>query len=149
MHPELSPSEQIQQSYAGQMGRFVEPVFGAMGLDWRVGAALIAAFAAREVFVSALVLVFSITIATEETLTHSLLETMKNATHLDGSLVFTTASVASLIIFFMFSLQCLSTTAIIYKESGSLKLAVTQFITLNALAYFMSVLVYQSLSLIL
>jgi len=149
IQPELSPAERIQQSYAGQIGKFVEPVFGAMGFDWRVGVALIAAFAAREVFVSALVLVFSLTAASEENLTHSLLEAMKNASHSDGSLIFTTASISALIIFFMFSLQCLSTTAIVYKESGSFKLAVTQFIALNSLAYIMSVLVYQSFNLIL
>ena len=149
LQPELSPAERIQYSYAGQMGRVVEPLFGAMGLDWRVGVALIAAFAAREVFVSALVLVFSITAVTEETLSQSLLETMKSASHADGSLIFTTASVLGLVVFFMFSLQCLSTTAIVYKESGSLKLAVTQFLTLNILAYFISVLVYQGLNLVL
>ncbi len=147
-NPDLPPSERIQQSYAGQMGKLVEPVFGAMGLDWRAGTALIAAFAAREVFVSALVLIFSVTALTEEGLTHSLLETMKSASHPDGALIFTTASVAGLVIFFMFSLQCLSTTAIVYKESGSLKLALAQFAALNILAYFMSVLAYQSLSLI-
>ena len=146
LQPELSPAERIQHSYAGQIGRIVEPLFGAMGLDWRVGVALIAAFAAREVFVSVLVLVFSITAVAEETLSQSLLETMKAASHADGSLIFTTTSVLGLIVFFMFSLQCLSTSAVIYKESGSLKLAITQFLTLNVLAYFMSVLVYQGLN---
>ena len=144
-HSELSPSDRIQQSYAGQIGQTIEPVFLAMGLDWRVGVALIAAFAAREVFVSALVLVFSLTEATEGTL----LETMKSATHTDGTLIFTTASVTALIVFFMLSLQCLSTTAIIYKESHSLKLALIQLAALNILAYIMAVLLYQSLNLIL
>ena len=74
---------------------------------------------------------------------------MKSAAHSDGSLIFTTASVTGLIIFFMFSLQCLSTSAIIYKESGSLKLAAAQFAALNILAYFGAVLIYQSLNLIL
>ena len=125
----------------------IEPIFQTIGLDWRVGVALIAAFAAREVFVSALVLVFSITELNGNS--HSLLETMKMASHSDGSLIFTTASVTALVVFFMFSLQCLSTTAIIYKESGSLKLALTQLLTLNVLAYFAAVLVYQGLNFIL
>lgn len=149
LQPELSPSEQIQNSYAGQIGQFVEPLFGFMGVDWRVGAALIAAFAAREVFVSALVLIFSITTVYQETLSHSLIETMKTASYHDGSLVFTTASVSALIVFFMFSLQCLSTTALIYKETSSLKLAVAQFLSLNVLAYFMAVLTYQTLNWVL
>ena len=144
MDASISSSERIQQSYAAQLGQLIEPLFQTMGLDWRVGVALIAAFAAREVFVSALVLVFSITEATKET-TYSLLETMKSASHLDGSLIFTTASVTALIVFFMFSLQCLSTTALIYKESASLKLALVQLITLNILAYAMAVFVYQIL----
>ena len=149
LQPELSPAEEMQQSYAAQIGRFVEPLFRSMGVDWRVGTALIAAFAAREVFVSALVLVFSLTAFSEVALTQSLLEVMKSASHSDGSLVFTTASVISLVIFFMFSLQCLSTTAVVYKESKSLKLAVFQFLILNILAYFISVLVYQGLNLAL
>lgn len=147
LQPELSPAERIQHSYAGQIGQMIEPVFKTMGIDWRVGVALIAAFAAREVFVSALILVFSMTASIKEV--PSLLETMKSASHSDGSLIFTTASVTALIIFFMFSLQCLSTTAIVYKESGSLKLAITQLLTLNILAYIMAVVVYQSLNFIL
>ena len=148
-HPELSPSERIQQSYAGQIGQWIEPFWSAMGVDWRVGTALIAAFAAREVFVSALVLIFSITNTGGESLTQSLLNNMEMATHSDGALLFTTASVTALVVFFMFSLQCLSTTAIVYKESGSLKLAIAQFLILNILAYAMAVLVYQSLNWIL
>ena len=147
LQPELNPTERIQQSYAGQIGQMIEPLFGAMGLDWRVGVALIVAFAAREVFVSALILLFSITESAQEI--PSLLATMKNASHSDGSLIFTTASVTALVVFFMFSLQCLSTTAVIYKESGSLKLALTQLLVLNVLAYILAVLVYQSLTFIL
>lgn len=144
LQPDLSLGEQIQQSYAGQIGQKIEPLFKNMGLDWRVGLALIAAFAAREVFVSVLILVFSLTEATGAT--ESLLEAMKLASHSDGSPIFTIASVTALIVFFMFSLQCLSTTAIVYKESSSFKLAFFQLISLNILAYVMAVATYQSLS---
>ena len=149
MRADLDPSVRITQSYAGQIGRWFEPIFETMGLDWRVGVALIAAFAAREVFVSALVLVFTLIKIGEETLSASLIETMKTAVHADGSLIFTTASVTALIVFFMFSLQCLSTTAIVYKESRSFKLAILQFATLNIMAYFMAVLSYQTLNIVL
>lgn len=149
IQPELSPAERMQKSYAGQIGQIIEPFFKAMGADWRVGVALIAAFAAREVFVSALVVVFSVTVLSDESLTNSLLESMKKAVHANGSLIFTTASVSALIVFFMFSLQCLSTSAIVYKESGSFRLAVLQFLSLNTLAYLMAVLIYQSLNWIL
>ena len=147
LQPGLSPAERIQQSYAGQIGQMIEPLFASMGLDWRVGLALIVAFAAREVFVSALILVFSITESTQEV--PSLLAAMKNASHPDGSLIFTTASVTALIVFFMFSLQCLSTTAVIYKESGSWKLALSQLLVLNVLAYVLAVFVYQGLNFVL
>ena len=149
LQPELSDSEAMRQSYAGKLGQLFEPAFKAMGLDWRVALALIAAFAAREVFVSALVLVFSLTAIGQESLTYSLLESMKSAVHLDGSPIFTTASVSALIVFFMLSLQCLSTSAVIYKESGSLKWAALQFLSLNGLAYFVSVAVYQGLNWVL
>lgn len=141
----LSPPEQIQNSYAGQIGRIIEPFFELMGVDWRVGVGLIAAFAAREVFVSSLVLVFNLT-STEDTITGSLIENMKTAVNSSGEAVFSLASVIGLIVFFMFSLQCVSTTALVYKESGSFKLATLQFIILNVLAYIMAVLVYQVLS---
>ena len=148
-HPELSATEQASQSWGAQLGLILEPFFQLMGMDWRVGFALIVAFAAREVFVSSLLLIFMITKGSGESLMHSLLESMKTASHLDGSLIFTTAGVVSLIVFFMFSLQCLSTSAVVYKESGSLKFASFQFITLNLLAYFMAVICYQSLNLVL
>ena len=148
-NPALSEAERASQSWGAQLGLIMEPIFQFMGMDWRVGFALIAAFVAREVFVSALLLIFMITKGSEETLMSSLLETMKTASHSDGTLIFTTAGVLSLIVFFMFSLQCLSTSAVVYKESGSLKFAVVQFISLNVLAYFMAVICYQAFSFLL
>lgn len=145
----LSELERASQSWGAQLGVMLEPAFQLMGMDWRVGFALIAAFAAREVFVSALILIFMITKGAEETLINSLLGVMKTAAHSDGSLIFTTPGALSLIVFFMFSLQCLSTSAVIYKESGSLKFATAQFIILNGLAYLLAVISYQSLSVIL
>ena len=144
-----SEAEQIQNSYAGQIGKVIEPVFEMMGVDWRVGVGLIAAFAAREVFVSSLALVFNITNTNDETMTSSLIENMQTAIHANGEPVFSIASVIALIIFFMVSLQCVSTTAIIYKESRSLTLALTQLVSLNVLAYVLAVLSYQGLKLIL
>ena len=138
--PSLNEAERASQSWGAQFGAFLEPVFQLMGMDWRVGFALLAAFLAREVFVSALLLIFMITKGSEETLMSSLLDTMKVASHQDGTLIFTTAGVFSLIVFFMFSLQCLSTSAVVYKESASLKFATIQSISLNAITYFIAVL---------
>ena len=145
----LSDSEQMSQSYAGQIGQFLEPVFQLMGLDWRVGICLILAFAAREVFVSSLLVIFMITKTSDLSVMDSLLETMKTAVDTQGALVFSTPSVCALIVFFMISLQCLSTSALVYKESASLKFTITQFMTLNLLAGLIAVACYQGLSLIL
>ena len=112
-----------------------------------MGLALISAFSAREVFVSVLVLVFNLTEA--QGTSESLLEVMRLASHPDGTPIFTIASVSALVVFFMLSLQCLSTTAIVYKESASFKLASLQLFSLNALAYLMAVLTYQSLNVLL
>ncbi|MBC6415836.1 MAG: ferrous iron transporter B [Bdellovibrionales bacterium] len=145
--PHLPEEQRVSESLAAQIGLLLEPFFKLMGMDGRVGFALIAAFVAREVFVSALLLIFMITKGGEDTLMNSLLQTMTTITHQDGSLMFTTASVISLIVFFMFSLQCISTSAVVYKESGSLKFAVIQFLSLNIIAYILAVLCFQTLNL--
>ena len=142
----LSESEQIRQSYAGQMGRFIEPVFEMMGLDWRVGVALIAAFVAREVFVSSLALLFYVSRGGGEgALVGSLIEKMQSAVNFQGELIFTPVSVTALVLFFMFSLQCLSTTAVMSREMNS-RFAILQFISFNLLAYVIAVFTYQILS---
>ncbi len=141
-----SPAQQLEQSVVGRLGQAVEPVFEPMGLDWRAGLGMISAFVAREVFVSSLAVIFSIADADEETLQAGLLEKMRGATFADGTPVFTTASVAALIVFFMIALQCLSTTGITWREMASWKYALTQLVSLNLLAYVAAVLVYQVLS---
>jgi ferrous iron transport protein B len=143
---DLPPAQAIQQSYAGQLGRMIEPVFEPMGVDWRVGFGLISAFAAREVFVSAMALVFDVTTdGEEETIRGALLGKMREATLADGTPVFTMASVIGLILFFMIALQCTSTTAVVGKETGSWRFAVMQVLVLNVVAYVVSVLVVQLL----
>ena len=142
----LSDEEQIRQSYAGQIGQLIEPAFEAMGLDWRVGVALLAAFVAREVFVSSMALLFYVTReGVEGNLIGSLIEKMQNAVNSQGELIFTFPSVLALIVFFMLSLQCFSTTAVMSKEIGG-KFALFQFVSLNVLAYITAVLVYQGLT---
>ena len=144
---ELSDSEQIQQSYASLLGHFIEPVFEWIGVDWRVGVGLIAAFVAREVFVSSLVLVFSITAKEGGSVTQSLLEKMNEAVNSQGEPIFTFASVTALIVLFMFSLQCLSTTAVMYKETQSKAFALIQFLSLNVVAFLLAIATYQTLNL--
>ena len=147
----MTEAQISQQSYAAQIGKKIEPVFKPMGLDWRAGFGLISAFAAREVFVSALALVFNIestadeAAAAETKQTESLLAAMKAATFSDGTKVFTVASVIGILIFFSIALQCISTVGILAKESGSWKVAFLQLGISNLIAYVLAVIVVQSL----
>jgi ferrous iron transport protein B len=137
--------DKLEQSYAGQLGKVIEPVVAPMGVDWRVGVGLISAFAAREVFVSSLAVVFNITDTNEDTQQASLLEQMKTATNSHGDLIFTTSSVIGLMIFFMIALQCMSTVAVQVRESGSLKFALGQLVAFNLIAYVLVVIIVQGL----
>lgn len=143
--PEASETVQLQNSFLGQGGQWIEPAFEPMGSDWRVGIALLSAFAAREVFVSTLAVVFQIA-GGDEGITDSLIAKMQNATWEDGSPLFTSASVAALLVFFMIALQCLSTFAMAVKEVKSYKFAVIQLVTFNLVAYLLAVITFQVLA---
>ncbi|MDG0818196.1 ferrous iron transporter B [Bdellovibrio svalbardensis] len=138
-------SQRLQTSYAGQMGHVMEPVMSPMGVDWRVGVGLLSAFAAREVFVSSMAIVFNVTDKNEDTQQESMLKTMADAVNTQGQKIFTVSSVLGLIVFFMIALQCMSTFAVQVRESGSLKMALTQLILFNVVAYFLAVGLVQGL----
>lgn len=135
----------LAESYAGQLGHIMEPLFKPMGVDWRVGVGLISAFAAREVFVSSMAVTFKVT-EDEEKQAQELGEVMKSATFPNGEKIFTVGSVLGLIVFFMIALQCMSTVAVQVKESGSVKFAIFQLVTLNLVAYALAVIINQSYS---
>lgn len=137
--------QKLEQSYAGQLGKVIEPVVAPMGVDWRVGVGLISAFAAREVFVSSMAVVFNITDTNEDTQQSSLLEQMRTATNSTGELIFTVSSVIGLMLFFMIALQCMSTVAVQIRESGSWKFAIGQLVVFNVFAYVLVVAVVQGL----
>ena len=122
-----------QQSLAIQMGPYIEPLFAPLGLDWRCAVAILLSFAAREVFVSVLALLF----ASQGT---SLIESLSQATFNQGTL-FSTSSILSLMIFYMIALQCGSTVAVASKEMGSKKLAFLQAVFYFILAYSLAYLV--------
>jgi ferrous iron transport protein B len=136
----------LNASYASQVGREIQPVFRPMGGDWRTGVGLISAFAAREVFVSSLAVLFQATGSQEEnSLQESLLGKMHDAKAPDGLPLFTLASVIGLILFFMIALQCLSTVTVAFKESGGWRFAIAQLVIFNVVAYALSVSVVQGL----
>ena len=135
-------TNQIKNSYAGQFGQVIEPAIEQIGGDWRVGIGLLSAFVAREVFVSTLASLFQMT-EDDDSSQHSLLKKMRKAKNKRGDPVFNSISVVSLILFFMISLQCLSTTAIVRRETGSTTFAIVQLMSLNGLAYLVSFVFYK------
>lgn len=129
--------ERLSTSYAADLGKIIQPVMTPIGMDWRVGVSLIAAFAAREVFVSSLALIFKVTDDNEETIQESMLMSMREAEIGDtGKKLFTPATITGLIVFFIFALQCLSTVAVSRKETGSWRIPILQVVIFTSLAYF-------------
>ena len=135
---QLKDSERLATSYAADFGKIIQPVMTPLGLDWRVGVALISAFTAREVFVSSMALMFKVT-DSQGSLMNSMIDAMKNAKigNSDKKL-FTPSSIIGIIIFFMFALQCLSTVAVSRKETGSWRIPVLQLLIYSSLAYTLS-----------
>ena len=125
----------MDHSFAAQLGHKIEPALHPMGVDWRVGVGLISAFAAREVFVSSMAIVFHVD-GDENTQQEGLLEQMRTATFPGtGQRIFTPSTIVGLIVFFFFSLQCFSTVAVVRKETGSSRIATAQLLFYTGLGY--------------
>ena len=129
----------LENSYAGILGKTIEPSITPLGFDWKIGIALITSFAAREVFVGTMATLYSVGDSDNELL---LKEKMKAAVYPDGRPVFTLASGLSLMIFYVFAMQCMSTLAVVKRETRTWKWPIIQFIYMTGLAYIMSLLVY-------
>ncbi len=142
---EIIASKQLEASYMGHIGHFIEPVIKPLGYDWKIGIALLASFAAREVFVSTMATIYSVGQAdgAEETLLEKL-KTEKNPE--TGELVFSTAVSFSLLIFYLFAMQCMATLAIVQRETKSWKWPMIQLIYMTLLAYFGAFVTFQLLS---
>jgi ferrous iron transport protein B len=135
----------LENSYAGIMGRSIEPVIKPLGYDWKIGIALITSFAAREVFVGTMATLYSVGDDADEN-SETLRNKMHAAKRLDGTLVYTTATGYSLMIFYLLAMQCMSTLAVVKRETGSWKWPVIQLIYMTGLAYLLSFIAYQLLS---
>ena len=142
--PPLIVQSEMDTSLAAQLGQTMEPLLRPMGVDWRVGVGLISAFAAREVFVSAMAIVFHVD-GDDETQAAGLLEEMQTATFPDGQPVFTPSSMVGLIVFFFFSLQCVATVAVVRKETNSWRFAMIQLAFYTGLGYIAAVATVQAL----
>ena len=130
----------LENSYAGILGKSIEPAIEPLGFDWKIGIALITSFAAREVFVGTMATLYSVGDSDNEKL---LKEKMKTAVTPDGKPVFNLASGLSLMIFYVFAMQCMSTLAVVKRETRTWKWPIIQFIYMTGLAYLMSFIVYQ------
>jgi len=137
----LKASAKLEYSYAGILGRAIEPVIKPLGFDWKIGIALITSFAAREVFVGTMAVIYSVD--ADEANTESVQQKMRSAKNPDTGLpVFTTAVAFSLMIFYAFAMQCMSTLAVVYRETKSWRWPAIQFGYMTVMAYFASLFVY-------
>ena len=134
--------EQLRYSLGGRLGQAIEPAIEPLGFDWRIGVGIIGAFAAREVFVSTLGIVFGIEEADEESV--SLRESLQNATHADGSPLMTPLAGVSLMVFFVLACQCMSTIVVVRREAGGWYWPIFMFGYMSVLAYVASLVVYQA-----
>jgi len=130
----------LQNSYAGLLGKTIEPVLRPLGFDWKIGIAIITSFAAREVFVGTMATLYSVGDEGEDL---RLRDKMRAAKRADGTPVYTLATGVSLMIFYVFAMQCMSTLAVTRRETKSWKWPIIQLVYMTTLAYVFSFIVYQ------
>ena len=135
-------SFKLEHSYIGQLGKLIEPVVRPLGYDWKIGIALLTSFAAREVFVGTLATIYSVQDAEESTITKRMALERDSL----GKPVFNLATGASILIFYALAMQCMSTLAVVKKETNSWKWPMLQLGFMTVLAYTASLLTYQLLA---
>jgi ferrous iron transport protein B len=136
-------SDRMAHSYAGRLGKFIEPAIEPLGLDWKAGIGLVASFAAREVFVSTLSVVYAV--AEDDTgEAEGLRAAIRNDVNAEtGQKAFRPLTGLSLLVFFVLAMQCMSTLAVVYRETGGWKWPVAMFVWMTALAWLASFATYQ------
>jgi len=140
--PSTGESAQLQNSYAGRLGHFIEPVIEPLGFDWKIGVALIASFAAREVLVSTLSIIYNTgKDANEES--ETLISAIRNAKKDDGSAVWSPLTALTLMVFFVLAIQCMSTIAVVRRETNSWSWTLFMVAYMTGLAYLAAFLTYQ------
>ena len=140
----LVASYKLEYSYAGKLGKLIEPAIEPLGYDWKIGIALITSFAAREVFVGTMATIYSIGSSDDEsTIQEKMAAEINQKT---GQPVYTMATALSLLIFYVFAMQCMSTLAVVKRETKSWKWPALQFVFMSLVAYLSSFLVYQIFS---
>ena len=142
----LTAQNSLQNSAAGQLGRLLEPVLKPLGYDWQIGIGIISSFAAREVIVSTLAIVYGVGQDAAEHHSASLYDSLRRAARSDGTPMFTTATCASLLVYYILAAQCLSTTVVVRRETGGWKWPLFQIAYMTGLAYVAAFIVYQLVS---
>jgi len=139
----------LEHSYIGIIGKTIEPAIAPLGYDWKIGIGLVTSFAAREVFVGTMATIYSINssndIEDEDVAMRTIKNRMANETFSDGRKVFNFASGISLLLFYAFAMQCMSTLAIVKRETNSWKWPLFQLVTMSAFAYLVALLAFQVL----
>ncbi|WP_343744631.1 ferrous iron transport protein B [Chitinophaga sp.] len=134
-------SEKLSHSYAGILGHAIEPAIRPLGFDWKIGIALITSFAAREVFVGTMATLYSVGENPDDN-NATLREKMASAKWPDGRPVYTLAAGLSLMLFYAFAMQCMSTMAIVKRETKSWKMPFIQLVYMTSLAYICSLIIF-------
>ena len=141
---DLLAGAQLEASFAGHVGKFIEPVIRPLGYDWKIGIALFTSFAAREVFVGTMATIYSIGSADDEL---RIRDRMAEEVHpVTGRPVYGPATAWSLLVFYVFAMMCMSTLAVTRRETGGWKWPVVQFVFMTGLAYGGAMVVYQVLA---
>ncbi|MFT3828454.1 MAG: ferrous iron transport protein B [Opitutaceae bacterium] len=140
-NPDASASEALAASYAGRLGHAIEPVIKPLGFDWKIGVGIISSFAAREVFVGTMSIIYAVEGGEEDT--DSMRDRMLAETHPDGSPVYTPLVIFGLMVFYVLAMQCLPTSAVVRRETGSWKWPLFQLAYMTALAWSAAFLVFQ------
>jgi ferrous iron transport protein B len=136
--------EQLRGSFAGMTGRLIEPVIAPLGFDWKMGIGIVSSFAAREVFTSTMSVVYNVSEGTdEETNTKVLQQEMRQQKRPDGKPVYTRLTAISLMVFYVLALQCVSTVAVVRRETNSWKWPLFQWLYMGALAWIFAFVTYQ------
>lgn len=140
----LISSEKLENSYVGILGHWIEPAIRPLGYDWKIGIALITSFAAREAFVGTMATIYSVDGGDEDTKT--IRERMQASVNSKTGLpVYTFATGISIMLFYAFAMQCMSTVAIVYRETKSWKWPMIQLAYMTAMAYVAGLIAYQLL----
>ena len=140
--PNAAPDAQIAHSFAGQAGHFIEPVIKPLGFDWRIGIGLITSFAAREVFVSSMGVIFGVQDNGDDTT--PVRDALRGAHWPGGALLFTPLVCFTLMVYYVFAMQCMSTVAVVKRETNSWRWPLFQIAYMTGTAWLVCFILYQT-----